>query len=906
MKLLYSLLFFTFPLILIAQSTPPEKKNEAIEDSVRKYDYSGNYEKALSFALQLVGKVGTGTSEDSSAYATALNVLGRSFQKVKKLKEAEHCLLKSIGIRKKNHGLTHPDVANSLYSLGILYYEMGDFSKAESYQLQAFDLRKKIGGLENPNAAASLNSLGILYRSLGDFGKAEQYYLQALDIFLKTLGHSHRDIAPLYNNLGSLYWKLKKYSLAEEYFIKALETANNSMGPLHPLVSQIMNNLGILYGDLGEFIKAEQHFLFSIEIRKKTVGAEHPDVATPLTNLANLYRDLGEKEKAEPCYHKALEIRKKTLGLEHPDVAFSLYNLGSLYRSQGEILKAYEFHKEFENLNKKLITRFFPSLSEQEREAYMKMGIDIRENLVSFWAEEGVDKPQLRTELFDHQLFYKGMLLNAGARWKQRIKTSGDLKLIRRYDEWEFCQQKISKLLTSTDPVERSPLDSLLKKAEILEKELSQRSENFARLGENKFKNWDEIRQTLKPGEAAIEMVRFRKYGILKIVTDTSAGSKLYYTIKGLTDTIQYAALILTKKSSFPEMVILKEGMNMEGRWFRFYRNSIQQRDDDVASYNRFWKPIAKFIKGINKIFFSSDGVYHKINLSSLKNPDSGKYLMDELEIANVGSSKDLIQLRDEDKENHLAFLLGNPEFDNTNSSGLKSRSGPDLSYYLRPNPNFEIPSLPGTLAEVNQVAGLLRQNSWEVQEFVGPSASEDIIKDSYKPRVMLISTHGFFYPDSGSGSNPLLRSGLLLTGSAKTLRDGHRGEGEDGILTAYEAMNLNLDNTELVVLSACETGLGDIKNGEGVYGLQRAFQVAGARNLIMSLWKVDDEVTQKLMTSFFRHWISGIKSSVPSDADDKFRIKDNIRKAFLEAQMEIRTYYPQPYFWGGFILLGK
>jgi CHAT domain-containing protein len=212
------------------------------------------------------------------------------------------------------------------------------------------------------------------------------------------------------------------------------------------------------------------------------------------------------------------------------------------------------------------------------------------------------------------------------------------------------------------------------------------------------------------------------------------------------------------------------------------------------------------------------------------------------------------------------------------------------LSYYLQPNPSAEISALPGTQAEADSVASLLQQKGWEVQEYTGAEASEEKVKDSYKPRVMLLSTHGFFQPDTTPGNNPLIRSGLLLAGATKTLREGHKGEGEDGILTAYEAMNLNLDNTELVVLSACETGLGEIRNGEGVYGLQRAFQVAGARNLIMSLWKVDDAITQKLMTSFFRHWLNG----------------KNKQAAFAQAQKEIRAKHPEPYYWGGFVMLGK
>jgi CHAT domain-containing protein len=298
-------------------------------------------------------------------------------------------------------------------------------------------------------------------------------------------------------------------------------------------------------------------------------------------------------------------------------------------------------------------------------------------------------------------------------------------------------------------------------------------------------------------------------------------------------------------------------------------------------------------LKGVRKVWFSADGVYHQINLNTLRNPETGKFVADEIEIALLGSTKDLLRTEREEDANLSAILLGNPEFQplGDGSSWQRSRSGPKLTYFFRPDPDVVIPGLPGTQVEIDSVSLLLQNKGWEVQKISSKDATEDKIKDCFKPRVMLLSTHGFFRENENEEDNPLLRSGLLLSGSAQTLREGFKGEGEDGILTAYEAMNLNLDNTELVVLSGCETGLSETrKSGEMVFGLQRSFQVAGARSLIMSLWKVDDEYTRKLVVCFFRNWLSGM---------DK-------RKAFRLAQSEIRKKNPLPFYWGGFVMLGK
>lgn len=213
----------------------------------------------------------------------------------------------------------------------------------------------------------------------------------------------------------------------------------------------------------------------------------------------------------------------------------------------------------------------------------------------------------------------------------------------------------------------------------------------------------------------------------------------------------------------------------------------------------------------------------------------------------------------------------------------------------------LELTRLPGTEKEIKDIEKFLKSKKWDVNSYLGDNA----LKTAYNPRVLQIATHGLFLEDVYLGNkeifgfqtkevveNPLLRSGLFFTGAGNYLKsDSTKTIGdENGLLTAYEAMNLDLDKTELVVLSACETGEGDINNGEGVFGLRRAFQQAGAKSVIMSLWEVNDEATQKLMSSFYSKWVTGMPK----------------RKAFSEAQQEVRKQFPEPYYWGAFVMVGE
>jgi CHAT domain-containing protein len=495
---------------------------------------------------------------------------------------------------------------------------------------------------------------------------------------------------------------------------------------------------------------------------------------------------------------------------------------------------------------------------------------------------------------------------------KSRILNSKDTVLMRQFTNWNNLKLSLAKYYQMSQQELRNTgllLDSLEMLANDVEKSLYRKSESFTQLTDKQTVNWQDVQKKLRRHEAAIEIVRVNKFGVAKIVTDTtdlgykdSLKTFPRYTIYGLTDTVYYAALIVTKKSKQPEMVILTNGNDLEGKSYKQYYNAAFYKAIDHKSYETFWQPIKeKLGKKIRKVYFSPDGVYHQINLNILKNPQTRQYVLEEIEIQQVTNTRDLLGLKASKSlsKESVAVLVGRPTYRIDSVAYLANVPIQQTSkdnYALRSLQNLQQSSftdLKGTEIEINLIDSLLQTQQIRTQKYLHIQATEEKIKSVQSPTILHIATHGFFIDEgneSNKTKNPMLSSGILLAGVSNYFKSTIKPDTEDGVLTAQEAQNLVLDNTDLVVLSACETAKGEIMYGEGVYGLQRALKVAGAKSILMSHWKVDDTATQELMTLFYTYWI---------------QLKDK-RKAFLKAQQDLRLKYPNPYYWGAFVLVGE
>jgi len=651
--------------------------------------------------------------------------------------------------------------------------------------------------------------------------------------------------------------------------------------------------------------------LEALTILEKAFSKEHPDYAWSLIGLAELYNITGKIEKAEPLWLEALAIREKVLGREHPDYAESLNYLAIMYNDIGKTEKAESLYLEVNEIERYLLIKASHHLSERELLGYIDKFADRQNRFLSFAQKQaGVSE-----SAYDNTLFYKGFLLNATQqvnRLAQTDSTSMEMFLrLKAYHRRLAAEYAIP--LT-----ERKVVAELEEKANSLEKELTRRVAGFGTA--LRQVTWQEVQAQLRAGEAAIEFVHYRYYD------------------PDLTDSIMYAALLLQPGDEQPQFISLFEEKSLDS----LFGSHIERRADYVSDlysfkerglvaagkpkktlYELIWQPLASQLGDIQKIYFSPSGLLHRLNLGAIPVSDE-QTLSDQFNFVQVNSTRQLV-IRDQSiSSSNDAILFGGVQYDMDSISfvsinekllsndALVTRG--ELSF-LYANPALRGGTfwryLNHTEKEVSAIAKMLSTAEIQTETRIGFSATEEAFRQcgqGKSPRIIHLATHGFFFPDPVDklktkqlaignddlvfkiSDHPMIRSGLILAGGNHVWRGKPALTGmQDGILTAYEISQMNLSNTELVVLSACETGLGDIKGNEGVYGLQRAFKIAGVQYLIMSLWKVDDRATKDFMITFYQHWL-----------EDRMAIP----KAFRQTQKEMKERFYSPFLWAGFVLV--
>ncbi len=845
------------------------------------YFYMGDYNKAIDYFIQEKDLKKEVLGPNHPSYAAALHNLTTVYQKLSRYREAEPLLLEALRIKKETVGENDSSYAMSLHNLALNYQETGNYAEAEKNYLKAIEIKKNVLGESNESYANSIISLGSLYQKLGNYEKALSLTKKAADIYVKVLGDDNPQTVQAESKLASLYMETGNHDKAEEILKRNENFQKNILGKDHPDYAQTLYNLGVLSWETKDYDKAEQYFQKSKEIVEKRLGNTNQLYSSCLNALGVLNWRSGNLEKAYQYFSEATYLKEQLFGENHPDFAMMLHNLAGVLKDMKQYKLAEENYKRAFDLYAKQLKDYFPFLSDNEKAKYyarMKVKFELFDNYV---LQRGRDNPKLIEYMYNYNLITKAILLNSSKKVRRIILESNDKGLIDKYRKWIGIKEDLSVLYEM--PVfgrkqKGQNIDSLENLANTLEKEISLKSHEFEKEYDKKSVTWKDIRNVLDKNEAAVELIRFR-----------------FFNSGEWSDTVFYAALIVKHDTKdHPDMVIINNGKELEDLYIKYYKKSIRHKLKDIYSYKEFWEKIDEKLDGVKTVYLSQDGIYNVLNPETLQKPD-GSYVIDDKNIVVVTNTRDLLNKHKEKKDdNKIACLFGSPDFTKIINPGDRP-----------PKNAQEIPDLPGTKSEIDKIKGYLLNSKWKTEIFLGDNASEQNFKNIKNVGLLHLATHGFFDKNTGDDyhkslfgvdfnkavNNPLLRSGLLLTGSANYLgKNGIESSstGNNGILTAYEAMNLNLEGTKLVVLSACETGLGEIQNGEGVYGLQRAFLIAGVDAVIMSLWKVDDLATQELMADFYRNWLES----------------GDLKDAFKKAQMMIKNKYKYPYFWGSFVLV--
>ncbi|HYF67577.1 MAG TPA: CHAT domain-containing tetratricopeptide repeat protein [Ohtaekwangia sp.] len=794
------------------------------------------------------------------------------FIQLGRFSEADKLLRKQIPEYERLFGFMSLRLIEPLVNKSQILLAKGDYTEAERTALRANQIAVKTYSEISTKAAPTQRVLSDIYYTLGDYDKAETEIVKALKSQEKQFGRNHIEVAKSLSQLALIKFHKKDNTKAiEKLLLEARDITVAKLGKENPQYAEILKNMAVLYISENKFDIAFNNLTNAETIwRTKTGTKNNINAASIYTLTGDVYYQLKNYKKAEEFYGQSKSLYEKFFSVNHPEYVKVLSKMAKVYYMQKDYKRSKRYIEEALDNYEAFIKLFFPALSEREKAKYwntIKGDFEFYNTLAFSNLEDFKD---LTGKVYNYQLLTKALLLSSSIKIRERIQNSTDEDLKAQYNNWVQKKEMLT-LALSMSPVQLAEnlIDpvALSQEVERLEKELSQKSEIFGQSFDSKRITFEEVKKSIKPNEVAIEMVRYRHF---------------HHTF---TDSVIYAAIYVRNELSKPKVIMLKDGKNMETRFFKYYRNSIIGKIPDEYSYNIFWKPIHDGLGQAATIYLSADGIYNQINLEAIPTPD-GRFIIDNSNIILVSNTKDLflrrVKSRPKNSEN-TASMFGNPTF------------------YLADASNRRVAALPGTEREVDQVQFMLKQKGWLTAEFVEKTATEENVKELNSPKIFHIATHGFYRPGEDEDNdlqeneaaltrNPLLRTGLLLKGAGDLMnKTEHNYNIENGILTAYEAMSLNLDKTDLVVLSACETGLGDLEAGEGVYGLQRAFLVAGAKVLIMSMFKVDDEATQKLMLKFYQKWLN----------------TGNLRESFTEAKKELRTDYPEPIYWGAFIMIG-
>jgi tetratricopeptide (TPR) repeat protein/CHAT domain-containing protein len=927
-------------------SSAPDDVSIAIplNNLAQMYYAKGQYAAAEPLYQRALQILESGRGQDHPDVAITLANIAELHRAQGQYALAEPLYQRAIRINERALGVKHPGRLLPINNLALLYNAEGRYAEAVPLFQQALRLAESALGPEHPNLGIILNNMAAAYAFQAQFAAVEPLLERAIRIAEVSFGPNHPAVALSLHNLASLYSNEAKYDSAVPLYQRAIKIHEAALGADHPTVASSVQNLAELQANLGQTDEAISLYQRALRIREATLGVEHPDVATSLGLIGTLYRHQGKYDEAENFLKRALSIDEKALGQEHPDVARDLSSLAALYSWQGKHAAAMPLVKRAFSIRtavfgpehplvaaslndiallygtfqqpKASLTLFQWSLGIQTRLLYDvfsrsnegdKYQYAFRDNeayvaTLSLIHQFLSHDPHARAIGLNLALTRKGIVLDSQARSQEVVVQSLNPELQGRWNQLQTLKGTLSNLIlhppsTVTPPAYRERLASLKKDITGLETMLASKSGVVADLLSSQRASLDEVAQRLPSDGVLIEIVKMQDW-------DWSRG---YWT-----STLRYVAFVL-HGDGHTALVDLGDASELEPRvmealaalrsepWTQTVNEQLQAAKQ---LHTLLWQPLQSAIGTARTVLISPDAVLNLVPFSAFRSPD-GHFLIEDVAIVTVSSGRDLLKQSGTLPFQAALWLVADPDYDwqpATVQPVKGDHASEDLAITRRVSPFVR---LEGTAYEAAFIASLLPGEPKTL--LVREQATEEAIFRANRPRVLHLATHGVFLPDSpevsakgleiGGGTTPpsqniyeapLVRAGLALAGANYVEANT---EARDGFLTALEISGMDLHATDLVVLSACETGAGEVRTFEGVYGLRRAVSLAGARNLVMSLWPVWDREASKQMQAFYRAYGNG---ESPAQA---------LRTAQLERIAWMRTYLGQapPSLWAPF-----
>ena len=799
---------------------------------------------------------------------------------------SESLFLRALSIMDASLGPDNPTTIVVRLRLGLLYQNSGQRPKAEALLQPSLDALEKAIGSENRWYVSGLMTLANLHNDAGDFTVEEDIDRRAMTI-LEHLDDTESSMyASLLNNLGEVYRQKREFPKAEELYLRALAMGTKVMGENAYFTTTALQNLGVVARERRDYQAAEAYYTRALSIREKIVGPDHPDVAQLLNNLAIVYRSEGDVARSLQTHLRALAIWERAAGPYRQATLLSVGNIARTYAAAGDLTNAVAYERRADELLEKQLALNLSVGSERQKLLFASGVSERTDRTISLHLLQAPDRPDAAALAALVLLQRKGRVLdamaNAIAMGRDDVADPTDRVLL---EDLKTSTSQLARLaLSAPDATKADERQKVIKdletRKERLEAELSAHSAEFrARVQPVTLET---VVQAIPDDAALIDFAIFRPFDPNADRNGDAYGPP------------HYAAYVLRSHHP-PEGFDLGPTPAIDDAVEAFRQalrdpSRVDARERGRKLDEQIMKPLRGSLGNTGRLLVAPDGTLNLVPFEALVD-QAGGYLIERYAISYLTSGRDLLRMQVARKAGGSPVIFADPLFGEPakatahRAAGIPPASHQDRGSVTSGEQLSSVYFAP--LAATGEEARAIKTLFPEATLFMGSHAEKSALQHVNAPRLLHIASHGYFLEDRhGGAENPLLRSGLALAGA--NLSSDAR---DRGIMTALEASGLNLWGTQLVTLSACDTGVGEIKNGEGVYGLRRAFVLAGTETLVMSLWPVSDAIARETMVAYYTALRAGLGRG------------DALRQSKLA--MLNRSGRHHPFYWASFIQSG-